>query len=909
MATRQQVKTTYEVARTVEPIYTGGEVSADASGLLVATTVDEDVLIVDTQSTKSICRIDGDDEAVTSLCLAPDSSHVVICSRSLNVRIFKLGVDLEASTATATLLRSFRAHTTPIVSTAIDSTGSLLATGTADGLIKVWDLKGAFVTHNFHAFSGVVSALTFLKFEKTERKTKSISKTFALAAGGDEGNIKLWDLSGGKQIVSLDAHASVVRSLAFSEQEHFLLSASRDKTIITWDPSTWTARKTIPVLEVVEVAGLIHDGLFFFGAGENGSLRIWHSSSGKELTPKQSAGLETDAIVAAVSSPSEIITFHQDQTMKCHSLQGLRTSQADPLSNPLPVSRRKTANLDEVIDMACIGPNRSLMALAINTESVKLISIDAKTAGPESTFGNDVGVLEGHKDIIICLDTDWSGNWLATGAKDNTARLWRLDSDSNSYSCAAVFEGHAESIGAVALPKSPPTGSAARTPLDHFPAFLLTGSQDKTIKRWDTSKLKLSPNGALQSGIRAAYTRVAHEKDINAIDASPTAPLFASASQDRTIKIWSVEDGSVTGILRGHKRGVWSIKFSPAGTPALALADGGSSSSRGLLVSGSGDKTVKVWSLSTYTCLLTFEGHSNSVLKVIWLPPTPQTPDDTDEATTQRNPQSKQPLIASASADTLVKLWSPYAAADSDHLLTTLDNHTDRVWALASPTAPSPLTSTSPFPSSNPPQPYSLITGSADATLTFWADTTATTTLTATRAATARLEQDQLLQNHIHAKNYREAITLSLALNHPARLLRVLSDVVSLPSSARDADSQTGLRAVDDVLGSLDDEQVFKLLERVRDWNTNARTAVVAQRVLGVVLRAYGMEFFVGMARDRRFKGRDVAGLLRALEVYTERQYRRLEELVDESYLLEYTLREIDEVGGVVGNGDVVMAQ
>ena len=71
--------------------------------------------------------------------------------------------------------------------------------------------------------------------------------------------------------------------------------------------------------------------------------------------------------------------------------------------------------------------------------------------------------------------------------------------------------------------------------------------------------------------------------------------------------------------------------------------------------------------------------------------------------------------------------------------------------------------------------------------------------------------------------------------------------------------------------------------------------------------------FFVEMGRDRRFKG--VKDLLRALEVYTERHYRRMEELVDESYLLEYTLREMDEVGMVDGgvgngervNGDVIM--
>lgn len=903
MTTKQQVKTTYEAARTIEPIYTGGDVAANEDGTLIATIVDEDVLVINSSTSKSICRIEGDGEAVTSLCLAPDGSHLVICSRSLSMRTFTIEVNEDASSATANVLRTLKPHTTPVVSSAIDVTSSLLATGGADGAVKIWDLRGGFTTHNLHAHGGVVSALHFFRIqisdEKNKKRTKSSSSAVVLATASEEGDIKVWNLATQKALVSLDAHASVVKSLSSSEKFAYLLSASRDKTIIIWDCKTWTQRKVIPALEVLEVAGVLFEGSYCFAGGGTGQARVWEVLTGREVTSRREAVLETDAIVAAVDLKAEmmVMTVHQDQSLKFQSYAGVSSM---PHVSSLPVVRQKTANLDEVIDMACVGPDRSTMALAINTESVKLVSIN-DSATSDNAFGSDLASLEGHTDIILCLDVDWSGHWLATGAKDNSARLWRLDPATSTFECAAVFEGHAESLGAVSLPKTAPPGNTANNPLKHFPSSLISGSTDKTIKRWDLSKLKTSLIGKeVQSRARALYTRVAHEKDINAIDSSPTAPLFASASQDRSIKIWSLEDGSVTGILRGHKRGVWSVKFSPAATPAISLAEGGSSSNRGLLVSGSGDKTVKVWSLSTYTCLLTFEGHSNSVLKVMWLPPPTVTSTDAEDSNTPRNPQPKQPLIASASADTLIKLWSPYAPSDSDHLLTTLDNHTDRVWALTTPHTSQPSAPNTP--------PYPLISGAADATLTFWRDTTTQTIAAATRAATERIEQDQQLQNHIHAKNYREVITLSLALNHPGRLLRVFQDIIALPASERDPNSLMGVQAVDDVLATLDESQVYKLLERVRDWNTNARTSPVAQRVLGVVLRSYDMDFFMDMARDRRFRG--TRELLRALEVYTDRHYKRLEELVDENYLLEYTLREMDEVAGTVGGGrgDVVMA-
>ncbi|KAK5061136.1 hypothetical protein LTR84_007678 [Exophiala bonariae] len=930
MATKVNFKTTFEVAKTIQPIYTGGDISGNSDGSLIATCVDEDVLVVDTISTAVLCRIEGDGEPITNVCLSPDSSHLVISSRSLSLRIYTLSRSADTDDISFSLVRTLKPHTTPVVSSAIDATSSLLATGGADGSLKVWDVRGGYASHTFHGHGGVISALTFFKKESSKTGSQAIiessrkrkirndeqpelqsttSSLIYLASGDEDGKVRIWDLASRKSVALLDSHVSVVRAICFSATQEMLLSASRDRTIILWNSNTWKQQKVIPALEVLETAGLLEDGRFCYAAGESGVLRFWKTSNGRELTPKQKSKLENDSISTIIQLPSnsQLLSVHQDHTMRLHDISHLQSLGDSALVEVPAIVRTISGNYDEIIDMACVGPARTMLALATNTESIKLISI-ADSPGqqdPSATspsFGSDVAVLEGHEDIIICLDVDWSGHWLATGAKDNTARLWRLDPASSTYSCFAIFAGHAESLGAIALPRSQPTDAlAAKNPAAYAPEFLLTGSQDKTIKRWDTARLKYDPTVTEpHRGVKALFTRVAHEKDINAIDSSPIAPLFASASQDRTIKIWSIEDGSVAGILRGHKRGVWSIQFSPAATPALNLPEGGSSGSRGLLISGSGDRTVKVWSLSTYTCLQTFEGHSNSVLKVIWLSPRTSTRDN------EAVPDAKQPLIASASSDTLVKLWSPYSSTDSDHLLATLDNHSDRVWALTSSTSFSIQRNKSGGNGSPNSVLYPLISGAADASLTFWADTTVETATLASQRATERIEQDQLLQNHIFTKNYREAITLSLALNHPGRLLRIFQDVVNLPESEKDPGTIMGLQAVDDVLATLDHQQVFSLLQNIRDWNTNARTATAAQQTLNCLFKNYPANTFIEMAKERRFGGVDkgMKEILRALEVYTERHYKRIEELVDESYLIEYTLREMDEIAGLVVGAD-----
>ena len=837
----------------------------------------------------------------------------------------------------AKLARTLKPHSTPVVTCAVDSAGSLLATGGADGEVKVWDLRGGYTTHTFHGHSGVISALHFFQVEPQDetkstkskkRKSRDLEEDadeatagFRLASGGEDGKIRIWDLHKRKSAATLDSHASVVRSLDYSPTRKVLLSGSRDKTVILWDAKTWQIQATMPVLEAVESAGFVPEAPFIYTGGENARIRIWNSETCAEVTEEQSPGAETEAILDVLHFPGLpfLLSVHADQTLLLHSISPLQDSSSQTMSS-LPILRRISGTHDEVIDLAYIGSERNVMALATNSEDLRLISLDTPSSSPQDSptgsspyFGADLALLKGHTDIIITIDADWSGHWLATGAKDNTAKLWRLDPTNDSYTCHATFTGHAESIGAVALPKASPQVDSKEynSPLAHPPKFLITGSQDKTIKRWD-----ISPSATKSP--RAAYTRKAHDKDINAIATShsTTSPLFASASQDRTVKIWDVETGDAIGVLRGHKRGVWSVAFSPLSTPALTTNEaGGASSAKGMLVTGSGDKTVRIWSLHDYSCIRTFEGHANSVLKVVWLPlPT----------------KRKEVLVASAAGDGLVKVWD----AQGGECAATLDNHVDRVWALA--VKPAPILSSEDVKKlkskdgdaemldgdehevSTEPT-LELVSGSADSTLTFWTDTTATTALRASTQATARIEQDQELQNHIRSRNYREAIVLALQLNHPKRLLDLFTAVVNGP---QDPGSYTGKKEVDAVIASLSDSQLWSLLKRLRDWNANARTYNVAQHVLYAILRLHSKERLLNLRRRRKGgvaqdvnaeladamaklntdgEVRDkesVKDVLDGLRAYTERHYSRLEKTSEERFVLLWALQQMDEVGG-----------
>ena len=192
-------------------------------------------------------------------------------------------------------------------------------------------------------------------------------------------------------------------------------------------------------------------------------------------------------------------------------------------------------------------------------------------------------LLGGHGDVVLSLARSSDGATLISGSKDNSARIWRAD-ETGRWRCVGTCSGHLESVGAVTL---------ARTLGENgLPRFAATASQDRTIKLWDLSSI--DADGEDVVAVRALVTQKAHEKDINSLDVAPNDRLLASGSQDKTAKLFAIElaaDAATLtplGTFKGHRRGVWSVKFSRT-DQALATA--------------SGDKTIKLWNIHDFSCL------------------------------------------------------------------------------------------------------------------------------------------------------------------------------------------------------------------------------------------------------------------------------------------------------------------
>ncbi|KAJ4179674.1 hypothetical protein NW759_017285 [Fusarium solani] len=155
-----------------------------------------------------------------------------------------------------------------------------------------------------------------------------------------------------------------------------------------------------------------------------------------------------------------------------------------------------------------------------------------------------------------------------------------------------------------------------------------SASQDKTVKLWDAV-----------TG-RCERTLDGHGSFVTLVVFSPDGKQVASASGDNTVKLWDATTGRCERTLDGHCGGITSVVFSPDGKQ---------------VASASGDSTVKLWDAATGRCERTLEGHRDGVTSVVF------------------SPDGKQ--MASASHDKTVKLWD----AATGWCERTLDGHRDWV--------------------------------------------------------------------------------------------------------------------------------------------------------------------------------------------------------------------------------------
>jgi WD40 repeat protein len=306
-------------------------------------------------------------------------------------------------------------------------------------------------------------------------------------------------------------------------------------------------------------------------------------------------------------------------------------------------------------------------------------------------------VIAGHEDKVASVAFSAAGDRIVSGSWDNTARVWNARDGRE----LAWLRGHKGAVSGVAFS---PGG-----------ARIVSGSWDQTIRIWDVS-----------SG-RELACLVGHDDAIRTVSFSPDGKKIASAGgtppkwgdgvNDYSIRVWDVSSGRELTCMRGHKRVVESVAFSPMGDS---------------VVSGSWDETIRIWNVSNGRELACLRGHKSEVRTVSFSRDGKRIVSGSDNGTASVwdaasgreilqiwvGPESVRSvsfspdghLIVSGSKDTLVRVWDaktgqPVAclqghdgvvcsvafSPDGGRMISGSEDRTVRIWEASSSREPERL--------------------------------------------------------------------------------------------------------------------------------------------------------------------------------------------------------------------------
>ena len=270
-------------------------------------------------------------------------------------------------------------------------------------------------------------------------------------------------------------------------------------------------------------------------------------------------------------------------------------------------------------------PNLTISAITENIANQELANIEEQQEQAENTLLDHwqcIKILPLHHGKInaILLRPD---NIVITASSDRTVKLYNLNQQKDLFTCF----GYDQPVSSLALSQDG--------------EILYTAGGDHKITVWDLAQQKIkkifstlpNPNNIITYDQQYTHPN----QCITNIALNPANDILATASKDKTIRLWYASSGQLKRTCLGHQDQVLSLAFSPDGQT---------------LVSGSADQTIRLWSVNTWQLPEIIHGHTG------WVTAIALSPDGE--------------ILVSGSTDYTIKLWDMQTRT----LIHTLISHT-----------------------------------------------------------------------------------------------------------------------------------------------------------------------------------------------------------------------------------------
>jgi len=561
-------------------------------------------------------------------------------------------------------------HDSAVRSVSYSPDGRLLASGSKDGTVRIWDrLTGEETMSPMRSGNGAVLSVDFARSGKW------------VASGTKAGTVCIWNLTQSRtSLRKLSNHSGSVTSVVFSPDSSRLASASKDKTIRLWNPETGVQ---LAVLNghTAALTGVAFspDGEILASRSDDESIRLWSSTTGQaareslEDAGYRSVDFSADGEMIAGATRYEVkltrrTTGDEITSLWCGST--INSIRFSPDARSLVVTRdldvhlwtlhpdpRNASRVDlgghgGNVNWATFSPDGLYIASASDDGTIRIWSAGSGQSAVQpmpahekavqsvvvshngasiisGSYDNSVRVwnahtgeatlppLRGHTDLVLSLSISPDGELVASASADHTIQFWDVQSGA---AAGEPMRDHTDMVWAVKF--------------SHDGHWLASASEDCTVGMWDVATRQALPVGPLSC-----------QKGANTIAFSPDDGIVAAGDNSGRIYLWRTDKGEPAHEpLHANDKGVLSVAFSPDGTR---------------IVSGGEDNAARIWDINAGQCLHVLQGHTSVVWSVAW--------------------SIDGRKIGTGSSDTTIRLWDAVTGAP----LATLSGHTNGVNSVA----------------------------------------------------------------------------------------------------------------------------------------------------------------------------------------------------------------------------------
>src|SRR5918992_3170335 len=221
---------------------------------------------------KLLRTLEGHQGAVNSVAFDPQGGMLASGSFDHTVKLWE--------PRSGKLLRTLEGHKSPVLSVAFDPQGGTLASGSGDKTVKLWEARSGKLLRMLGGHQGSVYSVAFDPQGET------------LASGSVDKTVKLWEARSGKLLRTLEGHQESIMSVAFDPQGGTLASGSFDRTVKLWEARSGKLLRTLEAhTRAVNIVAT--DGRLLASKSNDNTIRLW--------------SCETWETVAVIPEPTRVV--------------------------------------------------------------------------------------------------------------------------------------------------------------------------------------------------------------------------------------------------------------------------------------------------------------------------------------------------------------------------------------------------------------------------------------------------------------------------------------------------------------------------------------------------------------------------------------------------------------------------